>query len=104
MRRGPGEWTARSFGRQRRRRYEAGGCSRELPFSRFFTMLGGLTPRRCAHSARMRVEDFLCCDLWHGPDRFPLFLLSSVVYMPLRGGRTINETQSINQSIIGSSV
>jgi hypothetical protein len=99
---GPEEWTVGSFGRQRRRRYEAGGRSRDSPFSFFFSLhnyVRGTHTPRCAHSARMRVEDFLCCDLRQGPRSvsfvFPLF---SVVYIPLRGEKTVNETQSINQS------
>jgi hypothetical protein len=48
----------------------------------------------------MRVEDFLCCDLRQGPGSVSFVLSFSVVYIPLRGQKTINETKSINQSVV----
>jgi hypothetical protein len=71
-------------------------------FLLFYTfMLGGLLPRRSAHSTRMRAKDFLCCDLRQRLRSVSfVFLLFFVVYIPPRGEKTINEIQSINQSMV----
>jgi hypothetical protein len=69
----------------------------DLSLFRFFSFraiqyVRGLIPRGRAHSAKMRVEDFLCCDLRQGPGSISFVLSFSAVYIPLRGEQTINET------------
>jgi hypothetical protein len=75
------EWTAGSFGRQRRRRHETGGRSCNFPFSSFLgDLYRGAHIPRCA---RMRAEDSLCCDPRLEPRSvsfvFP-FLLSTYLF------------------------
>jgi hypothetical protein len=80
---GPGGWTMGSGGGGTEPEGLAGGSHLFLSFLPFRTVvLGGLTPR-CAHSAMMKAEDFLCCGLRQEPRpvsfSFLLFFFISVV-------------------------
>jgi hypothetical protein len=80
-------------------RRQARGCSYCILSDLFAknSVRGTQTPGY-AHSATMRVKDFLCCGLRQGPRSvsFVFFL----VYIPLWGERTINERETNKQNYL----